>query len=71
MTTPERSVEELAEQLHVWYLEATEQDNAEYNYQAVVPYADLSEGQKAIDRYIASKPSKPNARSGRRWWKKS
>ena len=53
MTTPD--VEKLAEQLHEWYLEATEQPDAEYNYKAVVPYADLSDGQKAIDRYIAQK----------------
>ena len=53
MTTPD--VEKLAEQLHDWYLEATEQPDTEYNYKAVVPYADLSDGQKAIDRYIAQK----------------
>lgn len=50
-----QDIEKMAEQLHDWYLEATSQPDAVYNYKAVVPYADLSDGQKAIDRYIAQK----------------
>lgn len=52
--TDER-VEKVAEQLHEWYLEATNQDGAKYNHEAVVPYGDLPEGSKLLDRYIASK----------------
>lgn len=47
--------ESLAHQLHDWYLEATSQEDAKYNYEAVVPYEDLPEGSKLIDRYIAEK----------------
>ena len=54
-THTEKTVEDMARQLHDWYLEATEQPEAEYNHKAVVPYEDLSDGQKAIDRYIAQK----------------
>ena len=46
---------ELAKKLHEWYLEATEQDGAKYNYEAVVPYEDLPEGSKMLDLYIAEK----------------
>lgn len=49
------SQEELAKQLHEWYLEATDLDGAKYNHEAVVPYEDLPEGSKLIDRYIAKK----------------
>jgi hypothetical protein len=47
--------EKLAEQLHIWYLEATHTipSNA-YNMKAQVDYDELSEDQKHIDRYIAS-----------------
>jgi len=47
--------EKLAEQLHEWYLEATYQEDAKYNIDAVVPYNDLPEGSKILDRYIAGK----------------
>lgn len=47
--------EEMARQLHEWYLEATDQDGSRYNPEAVVPYDDLPEGSKIIDRYIAEK----------------
>lgn len=49
------SEEELARKLHEWYLEATSQDGAKYNHEAVVPYDDLPEGSKLLDRYIARK----------------
>jgi hypothetical protein len=47
--------EKLAEQLHIWYLEATHTipSNA-YNMKAQVDYDELPEDQKHIDRYIAS-----------------
>jgi len=51
-----KSDEELAEQLHTWYLEATKkiQPNS-YNKNAQKKYSDLTEEQKFIDRYIAKK----------------
>lgn len=57
MSTPdtEWEKEKLAEQLHEWYLEATYQEDAKYNIDAVVPYNDLPEGSKILDRYIAGK----------------
>jgi len=49
-------VELLAEQLHIWYLEASKKMNPEsYNKKAQVPYEELSEEQKFLDRYIATK----------------
>jgi hypothetical protein len=47
--------EKLAEQLHIWYLEAITSGVAgeQYNCNAVKEYKDLSEEQKNIDRYIA------------------
>jgi hypothetical protein len=48
--------EQMAEQLHVWYLEATQAlDPANYNPKAQKSYAELNEQQKEIDRYIARK----------------
>ena len=54
----QREAEELfvAEQLHEWYLEATKSLNPEnYNAKAQVPYSEMNEEQKEIDRYIARK----------------
>ena len=49
-------IESLARELHMWYLEATKQLNpANYNPKAQVPYDDMHEEQKQIDRYIARK----------------
>lgn len=49
-------VEELAERLHNWYLEATKELNLEsYNPDAQVPYKKLTEEQKEINRYIADR----------------
>lgn len=48
--------EELAEQLHIWYLEATQKLNPKsFNKEAQKQYKDLTEEQKFIDRYIAEK----------------
>lgn len=57
MTTDQiAAVEQMAEQLHVWYLEATQSlDPANYNPKAQKSYAELNEQQKEIDRYIARK----------------
>ena len=50
------NVESLAEQIHLWYLEATEpKAKGAYNEKAQVSYEDLSDDQKDIDRYIAKK----------------
>jgi hypothetical protein len=47
-------IDELAEQLHTWYLEATRELNPEsYNIKAQVDFDDLTEEQKSIDRFIA------------------
>lgn len=58
-TTPhtiEGEIEQLARQLHVWYLDATKKLSPEsYNLDAQKSYADLTEEQKFIDRYIAEK----------------
>ena len=52
------SVEKTAEQLHIWYLEATKELNPkDYNQKAQKEYKDLTEEQKFIDRYIAKKVS--------------
>lgn len=49
-------VEKLAEQLHIWYLEATKERNpASYNPNAQKSYAELTDEQRFIDRYIAEK----------------
>jgi len=49
-------VEEMAEMLHNWYLEATKSLNPKsFNKKAQKKYKDLSEEQKEIDRYIARK----------------
>lgn len=53
--TKYKDPEDLARQLHEWYLEATNKDGAKYNYEAVVPFDDLPEGSKMLDRYIATK----------------
>jgi len=51
-----KEVEQLAEQLHNWYLEATKELNPEnYNPKAQKLYLELNEQQKNIDRYIAKK----------------
>ncbi len=48
------TVEALAEKLHIWYLEATKMLKPEsYNPNAQKAYADLTEEQRQIDRYIA------------------
>lgn len=47
-------IEEFAEQLHIWYLEATT-SIGDVNPNAQRPYADLSDDQRDIDRYIATK----------------
>lgn len=54
-TTP--AIDEiLAEQLHIWYLEATEELSPDdFNFDAQKGYEDLTQGQKFIDRYIANK----------------
>ena len=49
-------IEKFAEQLHIWYLEATEKLNPDNYYsKAQVSYKELNEEQKFIDRYIAEK----------------
>jgi hypothetical protein len=46
--------EELAEQLHEWYLQATKKLNPEsYNQKSQKPYRWLSEEQQSIDLFIA------------------
>lgn len=52
---PLGEVEKLAEQLHIWYLEACKEKDAEFNPAAQKPYAELPEGSKFLDRYIAAK----------------
>lgn len=48
--------EELAKDLHKWYLEATKQiSQGQYNPKAQVAYEDLTPEQKFIDQYIAGK----------------
>lgn len=48
--------EKMAEQLHIWYLEAVKElDPHFFNLKAQVAYKDLHEKQKDIDRYIAKK----------------
>ena len=50
------NTEQLAEKLHEWYLEACKELNPEsYNAKAQKSYADLTEEQKFLDRYIAGK----------------
>jgi len=56
MTTPQPDSEQLAEQMHNWYLEIVAQlAKSSYNPEAVKPYAELSEEQRHIDRYMADK----------------
>lgn len=44
------------QQLHQWYLEATKELHPEsYNINAQKAYEDLTEEQKAIDKYICNK----------------
>ena len=52
-----KHIERMAERLHIWYLEATENiyEHNAYNIHAQVPYEDLTEVQKSIDRYIATR----------------
>lgn len=49
--------ENLAKQLHEWYLEACREPESgmDFNPAAQVPYGDLREAQKFLDRYIAGK----------------
>ena len=49
--------EKLAEQLHIWYLEACQQPESgmDFNPAAQEPYQLLPEGSKFLDRYIAQK----------------
>lgn len=52
----EHNIEEIAEQLHCWYLEAVQKiDPNNYNHKAQKPYNELNEDQKFLDRYIAKK----------------
>lgn len=56
VTVVPAKLEQLAEQLHLWYLEATrELDPKSYNPNAQKAYNDLTDEQKFIDRYIAGK----------------
>jgi len=49
-----REIEEIAIQLHTWYLIATRELNPEnYNPKAQKPYSELNDEQKQIDRLIA------------------
>ncbi len=49
-------IEELAENLHRWYLEACKELKSEsYNPNAQKSFAELTEEQKFLDRYIAEK----------------
>lgn len=49
-------IEEFAEQIHNWYLEACrELDPSNFNAKAQVPYADLTAEQKFLDRFLARK----------------
>jgi hypothetical protein len=46
----------LAEQLHIWYLEATKELNPKsFNLNAQKSYEELTDEQKFIDKYIANK----------------
>lgn len=49
--------EELAQNLHKWYLEACQlpESGMDYNILAQEPYEALKETQKFLDRYIAGK----------------
>jgi hypothetical protein len=60
-------IECLAKQLHDWYLEATDIEDSEYNYKAVVPYDDLTDGQKMIDRHIAGKVAELLSSRDQQW----
>ena len=55
MKKPKRKdVERLAEQLHIWFLEANKKILPKsYNPNAIKGYSELAEDQKDIDRYIA------------------
>lgn len=56
MSTHKEASEELARQLHEWYLEATRELKPEnYNPNAQKPYDEMTEEQKFIDKYIAGK----------------
>ncbi len=48
---------ELAEQLHIWYLEACQRPESgmDFNPKAQEPYELLPEGSKFLDKYIAEK----------------
>ena len=51
-----KEMEELAEQMHIWYLEATKELHPEsYNSNAQKSYAEMTEEQREIDCYIARK----------------
>lgn len=49
--------EKLAEQLHIWYLEACQRPESgmDFNPKAQEAYENLPEGSKFLDRYIAKK----------------
>ena len=50
--------EELAKQIHTWYLEASQKLHPEsINAEAQKSYEDLTEEQKFLDRYMAEKIS--------------
>ena len=51
------TIEELAENLHIWYLEACQKPDSgmDFNPAAQEPYENLKETQKYLDRYIAGK----------------
>jgi len=49
-------IEEMAKQLHLWYLEVTKKLSPDsFNHKAQKEYEELTEEQKIIDRYIAEK----------------
>ena len=52
-----KEIEELAQRLHEWYLEACQQPESgmDFNPKAQEPYEALKETQKFLDRYIAEK----------------
>jgi len=53
---PKMNREKLAEQLHIWYLEAIKKISPEsYNPNAIKEYSELAEDQKEIDKYMAGR----------------
>lgn len=48
-------IDEIAKELHGWYLEAAAKSPESFNPKAQVPFDKLTEEQKYVDRYIAEK----------------